>query len=211
VEHESDLDALAHGLSELGLDPHGGSGLATPLIRLAELVCEWRDSINLTAHGTVRGVIEHLVLDALALDQVLPVTPALLDLGSGAGFPGLPLAIAHPDRRYTLLEAREKPHHFHREVIRRLGLQNVVALRGRAESLVPEPHPAVVAQAVAPPPELPRLLLRWTAPGGYIAIPYSLEVPRIPSIPGLQPLEPLHYRVPLRGVERAVWIARMVA
>jgi hypothetical protein len=90
-----------------------------------------------------------------------------------------------------------------------LDLQNVTALRGRAEVLEPHPHHQVVAQAVAPPAEVVGWMRRWAMVGGLLVIPASAELPRVPPIPGIEPLEPLSYRVPLGGPERLLWTARV--
>lgn len=166
--------------------------------------------MSLTAHREPAAVIRRLVLDALALDAVLPPCPSWADLGSGAGFPGLPVALRHPERRITLVEARERRHHFQRAAVRALGLRNVRPRRGRAESLEPEPHALVIAQAVAHPVRALEWMRRWAEPGGLLALPLgSLEhAPTPGSVAGVSGGEGLRYRVPLGGPERALWIGR---
>jgi 16S rRNA (guanine527-N7)-methyltransferase len=149
-----------------------------------------------------------LVLDALALSRALPDAPSVADLGSGAGFPGLPLAIARPELRVLLVDARERRHHFQRAAIRSLGLGNVRALRGRIEALAPEPAAIVVAQAVSAPAKVLTAMLPWAEPGGLVVIPGS----ETPPAPGEHP-EILHseirpYRAPLGGPLRTVWIGK---
>jgi 16S rRNA (guanine527-N7)-methyltransferase len=148
------------------------------------------------------------VLDAAALSRVLPAYQTLTDLGSGAGFPGVPLAILHPERTFTLVEAREKRHHFQRAVLRVLGLENVVARRGRAEVLDPSPSDGVVAQAMADAREVVGWMLPWIADGGFGAIPGGPDPPDPGPKPELREVEVRRYRVPLGGRERTLWIAR---
>ena len=200
-------ERIETGLEELGLDlaPEALDRLA----ELSELVADWGQRLNLTGHRGSGQIAHRLVLDALALLQPLPPFDSLVDLGSGAGFPGLPIAIARPQARVTLVEARERRHHFQRHAIRSLGLANVVALRGRMEDLEPRGADLVVAQAVASPEDLSASLVRWSSPGGHVAVPGG-TLERSAAAEELGLLEPrtLEYRVPLDGPRRTVWIAR---
>ena len=158
------MQLLAEGLE--GLAP-AGDPVCEALAKLAGLVAQWAPRMNLTAHRTAESVARRLILDAVALDAALPAgVDSLVDVGSGAGFPGLPLAILHPERRIVLIEARERRHHFQRMAIRALGLTNVEARHGRAESLSPSLHDVGIAQAAATPAEAVLLLLPWVRPGG---------------------------------------------
>jgi len=178
------------------------------LARLAVLVASWNRRMNLTGHRTAETVARRLVLDALALARVLPCFDELADLGSGAGFPGLPIAIRHPERQVTLVESRERRHHFQRSVLRELGLTNVRALRGRAEQLEPIPHAAVVAQAVADPLDW---MLPWARPGGLLVLPSGDPPPPAPCHRAASAFELARYRVPLGGASRTAWIGRRLA
>jgi len=122
---------LGEGFRELPLVPPPGA--IETLVGLAELVESWGRRLNLTGHRDSRTIAKRLVLDAAALMTHLPDFVAVADLGAGAGFPGLPLAILRPDARVFLVEARERRHHFQRHVIRELGISNVEAVRGRIE------------------------------------------------------------------------------
>ncbi len=200
----SPADLVAAGLAELG---HAAPPeLVDALVRLAQLVAAWSPRVNLTAHRSPEAVARHLVLDALALGSCLPPAPSLADLGSGAGFPGFPLALLDRGRPVTLVESRERPHHFQRAVIRELGLENVRALRGRAEDLAARPHGGVVAQAMGPPREVLARMRAWAAPGGWLAIPYSAQPPAIGPVPGVSAQPARFYRVPLGGPRRSVWL-----
>ncbi len=196
---------LREGLAELSLSPPDEA--IPQLLELAVQVSRWGERINLTGDPTPESVVGRLVLDAAALDAALPAAGSLADLGSGAGFPGLPMAILHPDRSVVLVEARERRHHFQRHAIRALGLRNVRALRGRFEELEPVPSELVVAQAVAAPDRLVAWMLRWSLPGATLAVPGG-TVPRTVEHPGVSSSEISSYQVPAGGPTRSLWIAR---
>ena len=127
---------LADGALALGvvLEPAQQQALLT---LMAELV-EWNGRFNLTAITELDEIVDKHLLDSLA---VLPKLKGLriADIGSGAGFPGLPLAIANPGRRYTLVESTGKKAGFLHHVVEKLGLRNVEIFHGRAEALKPPP------------------------------------------------------------------------
>jgi 16S rRNA (guanine(527)-N(7))-methyltransferase RsmG len=210
VEHSSSSPALLRvlrdGVEELSLDAE----LALPLARLCDLLAHWSARMNLTGHRTPVAIARRLVLDARALGAVLPVaTPAsVADLGSGAGFPGLPLAILWPHCQVTLVEARERRHHFQRAAIRTLGLANVSPRRARIEEIDAEPHEVVVAQALAQADRALEWMLPWVAPGGWIVLPRSVGAPALEAPLCLEDARTHSYVVPLGGAARTVWIAR---
>jgi 16S rRNA (guanine527-N7)-methyltransferase len=123
---------LRAGLSELALDPRPDQ--IDALLRLATLLERWAQRANLSSHRDVESIVARLILDAAALSQCLPLAATLVDLGSGAGFPGLPIAVLRPESAVLLVEAREKRHHFQRAAVRELGLRNVEMLCGRVSS-----------------------------------------------------------------------------
>lgn len=129
-----------------------------------------------------------------------------MDLGSGAGFPGLPLAILWPERRVTLVESRTKRHHFQQHVVRSLGLENADPRLGRMEQLEPRPHDLVLAQAVGPVEEVLRLAVEWVAPGGQVAVPGLRASPGAASR-GYSSAGLAHYRMPCSRREIPVWLA----
>lgn len=197
---------IAAGLGELGLPIDRGGALA----ELSRLVARWAERINLTAHRSPEAVARRLVLDALALGAALPVVPpdTLADLGSGAGFPGLPLAILWPTCQITMVDSRLRKHHFQRTAIRALDLPNARAVRGRAESLDAAPHQIVVAQAMAQPAQVLQWMRRWATPDGWLVLPQSDSVPSI-AVPADIRFEAIRrYQVPLGGPARSLWLGR---
>jgi 16S rRNA (guanine527-N7)-methyltransferase len=138
---------------------------ADALLRLLDELEQWNRSYNLTRiTGPVAMIAGHL-LDSLAASNELHGT-RIADLGTGAGFPGLPLAIVHPKREFTLIDGTAKKIRFVEHAARLLGLSNVRALHARAETLRPEaPFDTIVARAVAALPELARLARPLAAAG----------------------------------------------
>jgi len=209
VEHDrpqSLESTLSAGLAELGLPIDRSSALA----ELSRLVARWAERINLTAHRSPEAVARRLVLDALALGAALPVVPpgTLADLGSGAGFPALPLAILWPTCQITMVDSRLRKYHFQRTAIRALDLPNARAVRGRAESLDAAPHQIVVAQAMAQPAQVLQWMRRWATPDGWLVLPQSDSVPRI-AVPADIRFEAIRrYQVPLGGPARSLWLGR---
>jgi len=167
--------------------------------------------MNLTAHGDAEAVVRRLILDALALDRQFPEISSMVDLGSGAGFPGLPIALAHPDRSVTLVESRERPHHFQRAAVRELEIGNATLRLGRAEELPPEPHALVTAQAMATPRQALIWMLPWAEPGGVLALPLAAGQASPPPIEGVGGECLSSYTVPLGGPRRALWIGRKLS
>lgn len=101
------------------------------------LLLLWNARTNLTAIRNPLLVLRHHFLDSLALTPFLTPSGRLLDVGSGAGFPGLPLKIALPQKQVVLVESRRKRGNFLREVIRSLDLKGVEVIEGRAEEIDP--------------------------------------------------------------------------
>ena len=126
------------GLRALGLSLPANARSRFDLY-MAELL-RWRARINLTGFRTPQAIARHGFLDSLAC---LPAVPAgglrVVDIGSGAGLPGLPLALARPDLEVTLIEASRRRHSFLAYVCRTLGLSKVRCLHGRAEALARDP------------------------------------------------------------------------
>ncbi|MGB5325095.1 MAG: 16S rRNA (guanine(527)-N(7))-methyltransferase RsmG [Pseudomonadales bacterium] len=126
----SPASVLAQGLEKLPLKITNND--SERLLHYIELLAHWNRKHNLTAVRDVQEMVPLHLLDSLAILPFLP-PGRLLDLGSGAGLPGIPLAIAQPGREIVLLDASFKRVVFLREVIRKLALPNVQALHARAE------------------------------------------------------------------------------
>jgi 16S rRNA (guanine527-N7)-methyltransferase len=96
----------------------------------------WAKIVDLVSQSDPTTIIRKHILDSLAVLPLLPANGRILDLGSGAGFPGLPIAITKPHLFVNLLEPRRKRVNFLKEVIRKTSLTNARAYEGRAEEFV---------------------------------------------------------------------------
>lgn len=205
----SDLAAiLEQGLDEAAVATTGTQ--RRTLLELAALVDRWSSRINLTGHRGLDAIVRRLILESAALVAVIPDVPTLADLGSGAGFPGLPAAILRPECRVTLVESREKRHHFQRAACRLLGLSNATPVRGRAEQLEPVAHAASIAQALARPQLALPLLVRWVGVGNLVLVPGGEESPVVEDS-HVATERVIRYRAPLGGRRRSLWIGRRIA
>jgi 16S rRNA (guanine527-N7)-methyltransferase len=99
---------------------------------LRELL-KWNQKINLTAIRTEKEIIVKHFLDSLSVHPYLSQSSSLLDVGSGAGFPGIPLKLADPTLEITLIDSVRKKVDFQRHIIRRLGLNGIEAVHGRVQ------------------------------------------------------------------------------
>ena len=125
--------------------------------RYASLLTElerWGARVNLTAIREISDMISGHLLDSLAVRPFLHGSN-IIDIGTGAGFPGLPLAIAEPDRTFTLLDSNGKKINFVQHIVTRLGLENVTPVKARSENYVcNEPFDTVIARALASIPKI---------------------------------------------------------
>ncbi len=180
MENDS-LDRFVEALRQFGgasaKDALSMSSIMDQLLIYRQELLDWNTRVNLTAITDPEEVLFKHFLDSLSLLLVYdkPQT-SLLDIGAGAGFPGLPLKIVRPDWRVTLLEATGKKVTFLQHIIESLQLDNVIAIHGRAEELAHKPEyraafDLVTARAVASLP----VLLEYAAPfcrvGGKIILP----------------------------------------
>ena len=99
---------------------------------LRELL-KWNRKINLTAIRTEREIILRHFLDSLSVYPYLPHATTLLDIGSGAGFPGIPLKMVKPSLEITLIDSVRKKVDFQRHIVRKLGLKGIEAIHGRVQ------------------------------------------------------------------------------
>ena len=171
-----EMEALLHrGLTEL----HLPETAAEPMARYARLLLETNQVMNLTAITEPADVAALHFLDSAALLTLADFhDKSVADVGTGAGFPGLPLKIVEPSIRLTLLDAQGKRVRFLESVCRELGLEDVACIHGRAEEFAAdrrESFDLVTSRAVAALPVLSELCLPLVKPGGYFLAMKSVD------------------------------------
>lgn len=146
-------EALEQGLQQLGLDIS-----VYTLLDYLKILQKWNRIYNLTSIRDLPTMVTKHLLDSLAISPWLQ-GERLLDVGTGAGFPGIPLALAHPQLHITLLDSNGKKTRFLQEVKRILHLNNVEIVNSRAEAYTPSlPFDMILSRAFT---ELSQFIL-WT-------------------------------------------------
>lgn len=184
------------------------------LLRYSDLLLEKNKVMNLTAVTDPCEVVTRHFLDCASLAPYIKNGETVLDVGTGAGFPGLPLAILCPDATFTLLDAQRKRIDFLTEVVAALELTNVFPVHGRAEefaSLHRASFDLAVSRAVADLRVLCELALPMVKVGGaFYAMKASDCMDEVDSaskafaVLGASAAELLRYTVPHDGVERVL-------
>ncbi|TYO97661.1 16S rRNA m(7)G-527 methyltransferase [Geothermobacter ehrlichii] len=166
-----ELRLLAQGLEKLGLDVEPES--LPRLIAFLDLLQRWNDRHNLTAIRDRRQALEKHLLDSLTPLPLLPAGVRLLDFGSGAGLPGLPLKIVRPDIELCSVESVGKKAVFQRQVVRQLRLRRVEVVQQRLERFAEAAErqgsfDGVIFRAVGRVADFAPLVLPLLADGGYL-------------------------------------------
>jgi 16S rRNA (guanine527-N7)-methyltransferase len=171
----SDTATFASNLEALCAQAQGGAPLepggTAKLDAYLALLLKWNRTYNLTAIRDPERMVTHHVLDALAVLPHLPglATLRLLDVGSGGGVPGIPLAIARPGWRVVLLDSSHKKAAFLAQAVMELPLPNAEAVAARVEDYrPPAPFDVVISRAFSDLAAFARAALPHLAPGGRI-------------------------------------------
>ncbi len=221
-----DMEPLVAGAAAMGVRLDGEQ--VARFARYRELLLDWNTRINLTAITDPAEVVTKHFLDSLTCALALPANErgdrsrlrTLLDVGSGAGFPGLALAIAFPRWRVTLLEATGKKARFLETVIADLGLTHARALAGRAEEVGRQKgqrghYALVVARGLSSLPTLLEYCAPFARTGGLIIAPKKGELAdeiaagvRAATQLGARMLDPIAVTVPPLDDGRVLLVAR---
>jgi 16S rRNA (guanine527-N7)-methyltransferase len=166
-----DIDLMTKGAADLGVSLSKNE--VELYQRYVDILLEWNVRVNLTAITEPGEIVVKHFLDSLAVLQHLPKERggSLLDIGTGAGFPGIPIKIAWPEINVVLLDSLNKRVSFLRHLITELSLQNIFALHGRAEDIGHDEQyrakfDLVVSRAVAKLSVLAELCLPFVKEGG---------------------------------------------
>ena len=150
---------------------------AEQFAQLDALYRDWNSKINVISRKDIDNLYEHHVLHSLAIAKWIPFQPdtTILDVGTGGGFPGIPLAIMFPQCRFVLVDSIGKKIKVASEVAKALGLTNVVCKKERVEE-EKEKFDFVVSRAVMPLPDLVKLVRKNISNKHRNAMPNGLIV-----------------------------------
>jgi len=180
------------------------------LLTYLDLLRTWNRRFNLTAIRDPGAMVSQHLLDALvALPRV--TSGPVLDVGSGAGLPGLPLAIARPELRFTLLDSNGKKVRFIKQVMISLQLANVDVVQSRVENYqAAQPYALIVSRAFSSLAQLVRLSRHLLAPGGqWLAWKGELAPTEVQALVGLAQVEEV-IPVSLPGVATSRQLVRLL-
>jgi 16S rRNA (guanine527-N7)-methyltransferase len=157
------------------------------LLDYVALLDKWNKTYNLTAVREPERMVPLHILDSLAVLPHLAAAKSLIDVGTGAGLPGIPLAVARPDIAVTLLDTIAKKTTFVRQAIGELGLRNAVAANGRVENFQSSGFEIVISRAFAELRDFVEGAGHLVAPGGRLlamkgVYPHD-EIARLPDGP----------------------------
>ena len=163
---DSCRNTLLRGLAELKLNLDAAQ--IEKLLAFIKLIEKWNKAYNLTAVRDVQEMVSMHLLDSLA---ILPYIqgPSIADIGTGAGLPGIPLAICCPDYRFTLVDSNSKKTRFVQQAVLELQLKNVQVVHSRVESLKPQSlFATVISRAFASMADILRLTSHLQAEDGVL-------------------------------------------
>jgi 16S rRNA (guanine527-N7)-methyltransferase len=205
------LRKIEEGAAQMGV--RLGPEQLKQLGRHVDLLLKWNKSVNLTAITDPDEVVEKHVLDSLAVVPVLP-SGSLLDAGTGAGFPGIPAAIARPDLEVALVDSVQKKVAFLKSALAELRLPKVKAYAVRLEGNpskeeLPRVH-AAVARAFASPEDWLRLAENYVLPAGVAICMLGPSDAAPPQVGALSLQQALAYALPYSKAQRRLAIYKHV-
>lgn len=177
------------------------------ILAYIELIQTWNKAYNLVGTSDTKELVQKHILDSLAIIPYVTKT-TVLDVGSGAGLPGIPLAIVLPDISFTLLDSNGKKARFMRQVVMQLKLTNVNIEQNRIEQYSAEALPyMVLSRAFAPLDKALELLKEACSPQGLVLIMLGVYPEAMPKVDGLSNIEFKPISVPGLNSQRHLLIA----
>jgi 16S rRNA (guanine527-N7)-methyltransferase len=205
---DSLLDKLAEGLAALELDL--SDHVQHQLINFLHLLVKWNRAYNLTAVRQPEQMVTRHLLDSLVIGPYIQ-GPRILDVGTGAGLPGIPLALAYPNCQFTLLDSSGKKIRFVTQAVAELGLVNVDVVQSRVEAYQPASRfDTVTARAYSSIEELVKQTAHLLADGGqYLIMKGAYPVAEVEAMPAGYHLEAIHQlQVPRLDAQRHLLVVR---
>jgi 16S rRNA (guanine527-N7)-methyltransferase len=204
-------ERLREGCRVLGVEV--GEGVPAQLFRMMGELLKWNAKVNLTAITAPEEVLEKHFLDSLAVLPEVEGAASMLDVGAGAGFPGLPLRVARPGLAVTLVDTVGKKVSYLKAVIAGMGLTGAKGVHARAEGK-PEAEglpraERVICRAFMDLPDWLKLAPAYLAPGGRVVAMLGKAQPEAElqaraAEQGLKVVSARAYRLPYSGAERQV-------
>jgi 16S rRNA (guanine527-N7)-methyltransferase len=210
VEIDDSWSAELHqGLAELGLAP--GERQSQALLGYLGLLRKWNRAYNLTAVRDATLMVRRQLLDSLSISPWVTRGP-VLDVGTGAGLPGIPLAIVHPELRFSLLDTNSKKTRFVQQAVSELGLSNVEVVKARVEALQrPQHYALITSRAFASLSEMVGLTAALLRPdGAWLAMKGTDPADEIAALPPGVAAEVVALNVPGEHARRHLVILRPV-
>lgn len=175
-----DFRSFAAACARIGLElPENRYRL---LCRYADLLLDWNRRVNLVSRQDTGRVLSYHVIDSLAAQSLVPAGARAGDIGTGAGLPGIPLAIARPDCEFLLVESVRKKTEFLSLVLDELRLANAGVIHDRAEDIPPLDCDTVLSRLTGPTPKtLPRLAAHARTTGTVVLYKSPAAAPDLPA------------------------------
>ncbi|MFP6807847.1 MAG: 16S rRNA (guanine(527)-N(7))-methyltransferase RsmG [Pseudomonadales bacterium] len=159
------VEQILKGLEQLPF--HTDNSLAERSAAFLEQLARWNKTFNLTAIRSVEDMIGHHLMDSFSIAPFIKQSK-IIDVGSGAGFPGLPLAMLYPDREFVLIDSNGKKTRFITQVVFNLEISNVEVVHSRAQDIVERTFDHVLCRAVASLPDIASMVTHLVADKGNV-------------------------------------------
>jgi 16S rRNA (guanine527-N7)-methyltransferase len=195
---------LTQGLQELELSVNENQ--LEQLLQYLSLLKKWNKAYNLTAIDDLAEMVTLHLLDSLTIAPYVPETGRHIDVGTGAGLPGIPLAIYYPQAQFTLLDSNSKKTRFLIQACHELGLRNVSVLHSRAEDYKPERlFDSVLSRAFASLKDMLNSAQHLCSPGGqFLAMKGICPEKEIKALSDYYSVRSQRLKLPFLSAERHI-------